>query len=126
MHEMRYYARLGGLLAVLAGASLAACGSSTNSANDTLPPIASTTTTTVVQSTTTTLPATYTIKSGDSLFTIAQMFGLTSGQLAAFNGIVNKNHIEVGQVLKIPKPGETTSTVASTVPLDPSSTTLAP
>ena len=75
MHEMRYYARLGGLLAVLAGASLAACGSSTNSANDTLPPIASTTTTTVVQSTTTTLPATYTIKSGDSLFTIAQMFG---------------------------------------------------
>jgi LysM repeat protein len=47
-------------------------------------------------------PATYTIQSGDTLFSIAQRCGLTVDQLASANGISNPNQLSVGQELSIP------------------------
>lgn len=48
---------------------------------------------------------TYTVQAGDTLFSIAQSFGLTVDDLVAANGIVNPDILEVGQVLVIPVPG---------------------
>lgn len=50
---------------------------------------------------------TYTIVAGDTLFSIAQEYGLTVEELAARNSIVNVNQIEVGQQLVIPVAGGT-------------------
>ena len=48
----------------------------------------------------------YRIRSGDTLLTIAQRFGLTLGQLMAANpSITDPNRIRVGQVIVIPPPG---------------------
>ncbi len=48
----------------------------------------------------------YRVRSGDTLLTIAQRFGLTIGQLMAANpSISDPNRIRVGQVLVIPPPG---------------------
>jgi LysM repeat protein len=107
---------MGALLALVAGGALGACGSDTKGANDTLPPIATTTTTTTMPPTTTTIPTSYVIQSGESLSGIAKKFGLSTADLAAFNGIVNPDAIQAGQRLKIPQPGElaTSSTVTAT------------
>jgi LysM repeat protein len=111
-----YYARISMLLTLGAvGIIGAACGSDNGHANDTLPPIATTTTTTTLPPTTTTIPDTYEILPGDSLSAIAKMFGLSTVALAAFNGITNVEHIEAGQILKIPQPGDLTSTTISSV-----------
>ncbi len=49
---------------------------------------------------------TYRVRSGDTLVSIAQRFGLTVGQLLAANpGISDPDRIRVGQVLVIPPPG---------------------
>lgn len=45
---------------------------------------------------------TYTVRSGDTLFTIATRFGVTMAALQAANNITNPNAIYQGQVLKIP------------------------
>lgn len=117
MLPMSFLLRIGAMSALLAGGVLAACGSADSHANDTLPPIATTTTTTTMPPTTTTIPDSYVIQAGDTLFSIATKFGLDTNTLAAFNGIVNKSHIESGQKLKIPpKVAVTvTSVVAGTV-----------
>lgn len=47
-------------------------------------------------------PRTYTVKSGDSLTSIAIKFGTTVAKLASANNITNINIISVGQVLTIP------------------------
>lgn len=48
---------------------------------------------------------TYRVRSGDTLLSIAQRFGLTIGQLMAANpSIVDPDRIRVGQVLVIPPP----------------------
>lgn len=47
--------------------------------------------------------ATYTVKKGDTLSTIAKKYGTTTAALAAANGIATPNFIRVGQVLKIPQ-----------------------
>jgi len=104
-----------------AAIALAACGSGGGDGGSTLPPVQSTTTTTTLPPTTTTIPDEYVIQSGDSLSKIAEMFGLTSAELAAYNNITDPEHIEAGATLKIPKPGEVV--VTTTVPVDPSSTT---
>lgn len=44
----------------------------------------------------------YTVKSGDTLSKIGVMYGFTSDELAAYNGIANPNKIYPGQVIKIP------------------------
>lgn len=50
-------------------------------------------------------PRSYTVVAGDTLFEIAQQFGITLDELIAFNGITDPNLLEVGQVLLIPTPG---------------------
>lgn len=47
------------------------------------------------------ISTTYTVKSGDTLSGIANMFGTTYQKLAEINGIANPNKIYPGQVLKI-------------------------
>jgi LysM repeat protein len=71
----------------------------------------------VATSTTTTLPprpATHTVASGETLSSIAGVFGLQASDLATYNGITNINHVFVGEVLKIP-PATTAPAGGSTV-----------
>jgi LysM repeat protein len=63
--------------------------------------------------TTTTLPPTHTVAVGESLSSIAGLYGLTTQGLAAFNNIGNINHVFVGEVIKIP-PATTPPTAAVT------------
>nr|WP_214840637.1 LysM peptidoglycan-binding domain-containing protein [Exiguobacterium sp. s122] len=62
---------------------------------------------------------TYTVKSGDTLYSIARAYGVTVTALAAANNITNYNLISVGQVLVIPgttvTPPPPTTTVKYTV-----------
>ena len=44
----------------------------------------------------------YTVISGDRIWTIAQQFGITGAQLSAYNGIEEAASLQVGQILKIP------------------------
>lgn len=53
-------------------------------------------------STTTTSATTYTVQSGDTMSTIANANGLTSKQLADYNGITDVDSLKIGQSLKIP------------------------
>lgn len=46
--------------------------------------------------------ASYKVKSGDTLSTIAQKYGTTVEKLASINHIKNVNVIHVGQVLNLP------------------------
>lgn len=57
---------------------------------------------------------TYTVKSGDTLSEIAHVMGVTTSELAAFNGISNPNIINVGQVIKRPSKNTETSMNTST------------
>ena len=51
------------------------------------------------------MPArTYTVREGDSLGAIAQLFGVSQSALAIANGIANPNLIIPGQLLRIPAP----------------------
>jgi LysM repeat protein len=47
----------------------------------------------------------YVVMPGDTLFSIAQFYGVSVEELAARNGIVNVNVLEVGQTLVIPAEG---------------------
>jgi polysaccharide deacetylase family sporulation protein PdaB len=47
-------------------------------------------------------PVTYTVRSGDTLYSIARRYNTTVAQLASLNNISNPNLIRVGQVLTIP------------------------
>jgi len=95
----------------------AACGSD-STGSGTLPPIATTTSTSTTLATTTTLPEFYTVEPGDTLSKIVNKLGVSKDDLMALNGISNPDHIEIGQKLKIPRPGmEIPTTVpATTVP----------
>lgn len=70
---------------------------------------------------------TYTVKSGDSLYKIAQRFGTTAEKLAALNGLSTKAQLSVGQALKLPTASPTPetptapSTTPSTTPTGPAS-----
>ena len=54
----------------------------------------------------------YIIQQGDSLSIIAQRFGVTTEELANFNGIEDADSIKVGQKLTIP-PASTASTTTA-------------
>ena len=85
------------------------------SASPVLPPLSSTTTTTTTTTPTTTVPVlrTYEIRPGDSLFSIAQLFGVSIDLLAELNGIDDPDRIEAGQILQLPPNATTTSSTSS-------------
>lgn len=75
-------------------------------------------------------PFIYVVEPGDTLFSIAQLFGVTVDELAAANGIENQALISVGQRLIIPSlapepPATATRPLAPTAP-PPSGTPEAP
>lgn len=97
-------------MAVLAMSALAGCGrsapeegattleasispSSTEAVITTLPPTTAPPPTTTPE---------YIVQQGDSLSVIAQRFGVSTEDLANFNGIEDPNDIKVGQTLTIP------------------------
>lgn len=55
---------------------------------------------------------TYTVRSGDTLSEIAMAMGVSTSELAAFNGISNPNVINVGQIIK--RPSKTSNSKPST------------
>lgn len=106
----------------LAPVVLGACGDDDAEVSATLPPIATTTTTTTVNETTTTVPLFYTVQPGDILSVVAEQFGVSVDDIMALNNMTDPDHIEVGEQLRIPQPGEVIPTT-STLPAD--STTVA-
>jgi LysM repeat protein len=48
------------------------------------------------------LETTYVVQRGDNLYRIGRTFNVSWDQIAEANGLVNPNHVYVGQVLKIP------------------------
>ena len=121
-----YARRMSLILAVSAGSVVAACGSDGDGATDTLPPISTTTTTTTLPPTTTTIPSEHVIARGETLFQIAELYGLSFAELAAYNNITDPDDIQAGQTLRIPQPGETTTTTVPVVTIGPESTTTVP
>jgi LysM repeat protein len=49
---------------------------------------------------------TYVVQAGDTLFRIAQRYGITVEALARANNITNINRLDIGTVLTIPGPGD--------------------
>lgn len=47
----------------------------------------------------------YTVKKGDSLYKISQIYGLTSEELAKLNGLKQDDYLYEGQILLVPKSG---------------------
>ncbi len=88
------------LFALVAGA----CGTTDKASKEPLPPIRTTTSTTTIPGTT--LPEGvrqfYTIKSGDSLASIAAATGVTVQSIVELNGIDNPDTIQAGQTIEIP------------------------
>jgi LysM repeat protein len=60
------------------------------------------------------------VQKGDTLTSIAKMFGVTVAQLLAANKIRNPDHVEAGQQLTIPPP------TAAGAPTAPASATTRP
>lgn len=68
------------------------------------------------------LPGKYTVKEGDTLFTIAQNYyndGYKYTELIKNNSLADENTIEVGQVLEIPKLGDTQPAAVATPSTSP-------
>lgn len=84
-------------LAILSGL-LTDSGTSTSSA----PEDSVKTTTTFGGPTTTYVPKTYTVQSGESLFSIAQRFNLSAPALVELNKIKNPDRVSAGTVLLLP------------------------
>jgi LysM repeat protein len=69
------------------------------------------------QTSTPTSTTSYTVVSGDTLFSLARRFGTTTATLVALNNLANPDQLSVGQVLKIPAQGQAaTSTPVTSGP----------
>ncbi|MBQ7133280.1 MAG: LysM peptidoglycan-binding domain-containing protein [Ruminococcus sp.] len=78
-------------------------------------------------------PVIYTVRPGNTLFAIAQLYGTTANDIARYNGIVYPYTIYPGQKLRIPveevtppkfyfvRPGDTVFAIAYRYGLDPNS-----
>jgi len=117
-----------GALAVVATAAVAVAGAllvrSCNGGGDepappVLPPLTTTSTTTTSTTTTIAIIRTYEVQRGDSLFSIAQRFGVTVAAIIEANGIDDPDRIEAGQVLTLPPSAALTPT---TIAVDPDAT----
>jgi len=64
-------------------------------------------------------PTIHVVAAGENLYRIALRYGLTTGQLAAANGIANYGRVYVGQVLRIPVPGQAIAAPAPRAPSAP-------
>ena len=97
------------LLALVLATSVAACSQSRHVRDrpgvtlSPLPPLS-----TIPPSTTVIVYPTYVVGEGDTFENIARRLGVTADELALFNGIVNRDRLEVGQVLEIPPSATTT------------------
>jgi len=67
-------------------------------------------------STPTPTPQTYVVQAGDTLFAIAERFGVTVEALIAANNIDDPESLQIGQELIIPNPGSTPGTTATPEP----------
>lgn len=105
--------RLSMAAAVAGGLPLmaAACGGGDSTGDGaTLPPIATTsTTTTTVFVTTTIVYLKHTVQPGETLFIIADAYGVTMDELIEINEIENPDYIQAGEVLLVPSDGTTPS-----------------
>lgn len=110
-------------VALITSAALVACGGDGESL-DTLPLLTAAPTVPASNAvSSTTVPVVeefYTIQQGDTLFGIAQAFGVTVDELISFNAISDPDAIQAGQRLKIPPASTgvavTTTSPTSTVP----------
>jgi LysM repeat protein len=89
------------LTAGVSAGVLTACGTATSHRP---PPKAAAATPTALAPTTTTTPplATYQVKRGDTLTSIAKQFGVSVTVIISTNHLADANQLSVGQVLKIP------------------------
>ena len=105
------------VFAVFVPLSLAACGGDEQSV-DTLPLLTAAPTIPATAIAPTTLAPVaeefYTIQQGDTLFAIAQSFGVSMSDLISYNAIADPDAIQAGQRLKIP-PTSATTTAAPVV-----------
>ena len=62
------------------------------------------------------LTTTYTVRSGDNATFIAELFGMTVGELSDLNGGANLSRIYVGQSLTVPWNGNAANALPGTVP----------
>lgn len=58
----------------------------------------------------------HTVQAGDTLFKLALLYGVTVDEIAAANGLTDVDTLDVGQEIKIPKPG--------TVVVEPTATSV--
>lgn len=75
------------------------------------------------------LPGNYTVKQGDTLFTIAEKYyddGFKYSELVKANSLENENAITEGQVLEIPKISDNNQVVAEVTPTPEASATPIP
>lgn len=97
---------------------LSSCASDESTADFTLPLLRTVPVATSVVGSTTTLPLfeeMYTIQEGDTLFEIAQAFGVTMDNLISYNAISDPDAIKAGQVLKVPAPANPSGTTTTTM-----------
>ncbi len=102
------------MFAVLVPVSLVGCGGDDESV-DTLPLLTAAPTVPATTIAPTTLAPVaeefYTIQQGDTLFGIAQSFGVSMSDLISYNAIADPDAIQAGQRLKIPPTAGTTTTI---------------
>lgn len=117
-----------GFVVAITAVSGACGGAESVDPSKTLPPIATTSTTsTTVYVPTTIVYLKHTVAPGESLFSIADAYGVSVEELSAINEITNPDYIQAGQVLLIPNDGTTPSPTtaapgATTAPNQPGTT----